>query len=137
MSRPSCPRVRSITVAHFILHLRAVYLDSADDENRGRSSILRFATSVAANLGAPLEFARHHERHTSEDSADMPSSPYMMSHDPLAAGVLLSDNEGLEEGYGVEPREALLEGRCDLIAFSVVPRPYIESLSRSEKDLQA
>lgn len=60
----------------------------------------------------------------------------MMSHDPLAAGVLLSDNEGLEEGYGVEPREALL-GKCDLIPFPVVLRSYVEFLPGSEKDLQA
>lgn len=79
-------RIRSVTVSHFVLHLRAVYLDSEENGNRLIGSLVHFASNVTGNLGAPLEF-RH-------EQSQIPS---VTSQDPLAEGILPRSVEKNEE----------------------------------------
>ena len=47
---------RSVTICHFILHLRQVYLDYASNTTTApTSSAIQFASQVVGNLGAPLD----------------------------------------------------------------------------------
>ncbi|KAI0763199.1 hypothetical protein BC629DRAFT_1544456 [Irpex lacteus] len=76
---------RSITLSHFMINLRQVYLECEGNQALGtlRSSSIRFATSVVGNLGAPLSFG-------TEGSISM--DQLERSSNPLAAGLYLGTN---------------------------------------------
>lgn len=78
---------RSVTVCHFILHLRQVYLDGTNTSTTASSSsAIQFASQVVGNLGAPLDLSR---RFDEEDS--IVRDPLTMSSNPLAAGLPVED----------------------------------------------
>ncbi|KIP06459.1 hypothetical protein PHLGIDRAFT_459323 [Phlebiopsis gigantea 11061_1 CR5-6] len=78
---------RSVTVCHFILHLRQVYLDGTNTSTTASSSsAIQFASQVVGNLGAPLDLSR---RFDEEDSIVRDS--LTMSSNPLAAGLPVED----------------------------------------------
>ncbi|GJE97466.1 hypothetical protein PsYK624_136870 [Phanerochaete sordida] len=75
---------RSITVCHFILHLREVYLmgDDTGTNNPVVSSFLQFASQAVGNLGAPLDLDdMDSDGHSRADSSEW------VSRNPLAAGL--------------------------------------------------
>ena len=77
-----------MTVCHFILHLREVYLAGGDSENTNStlaSSFLQFASQVVGNLGAPLDF------NSDEDSQERSE---WVSRNPLAVGLAMREEQG-------------------------------------------
>lgn len=105
-------RLRAITVSHFIVNLRQVYLSESDNHAVGtlRMSTVRFATSIAGNLGAPL--------HTTDASSsfDTPASltrrGTYTSNNPLAVGLPRP-----------EEHTALLSEKCALFSHCFSPQP--------------
>ncbi|EKM57476.1 uncharacterized protein PHACADRAFT_158552 [Phanerochaete carnosa HHB-10118-sp] len=86
---------RSITVCHFILHLREVYLTGSDENTSSplASSFLQFASHAIGNLGAPLDLA------CDDDDAE---DTKWVSRNPLAVGLpIMSEPEEHDALYQV------------------------------------